>query len=268
VKVNFLAARDFATVEEANDRARSWLRRRANGKLCAATRRIPLEVFEAEESARLRSPRASIFDRGVCVPKEERQVDKLGEVLVRGCKYPVPDEYRERPVDVAVTDDRVTVLDRRSGETVVSHAKAPVGTTRVHDQRRHAKRRQRRDEAMAEVLGWHSGGAWRRFVEANFARYGRYFREQSAHANRSLRAGVDGEALAHALAFCLEHDTVGMNDLVDTYRHFLRLAEAARSADPVPPPPLTRERRHVVPAVAVRPVASYASLLAGREAGA
>jgi len=268
VKMNFLAARDFTAVEAANESVRSWLRRRANGKLCAATRRIPLEVFEAEEVPRLRSLRASIFAPGVSAPREDRLVDKLGEVLVQGCKYPVPDEYRERPVNVTVTDHQVTVLDRRSGEILVAHDKAPVGTPRVHDPRRHAKRRQRRDEAKVEVLGWHAGDSWRRFVEANFARFGRYFREQTAHANKSLRVGIDDEILERALAFCLERDTVGMNELVDTYRHFRWLSEAARAVEPVLPSPLAIERRHAVPVVATRPVSAYASLLAGGEAGA
>lgn len=268
VKVNFLAARDFTAVEAANDGVRSWLRRRANGKLSAATRRIPLEVFEAEERPRLRSLRASIFAPGDSAPKEDRLVDTLGEVLVQGCKYPVPDEYRERPVDVTVTDHHVTVIDRQSGETVVAHDKAPVGTPRVHDKRRHARRQQRRDEAKAEVLSWHKSEAWRRFVEANFAKYGRYFREQSAHANKSLRTGVDEEVLERALRFCLERDTVGMNELVDTHRHYRWLEEAARKTEFVLPSPLAVERRHAVPVVAVRPVSAYASLLAGGEAGA
>lgn len=267
VKKNFLAARDFATVEEANERVRSWLRRRANGKLCAATRRIPHEVFEGEERERLRPLRASIFSPGAG-EKEDRPVDKLGEILVSGCKYPVPDEYRDRTVKVMVTEERVIVLDRVTGETVADHPKAAPGTPRVHDQRRHASRKLKREEAKAEMIGWHPGENWRRFVEANFARYGRHFRDQAALAGKSLRTGIDVEILEHALRYCLERDTVGMNQLADTYRHWQHLVETARRVEHPLPSPLSGKSRRVAPVVAVRPLSSYTALIAAGEARA
>jgi transposase len=45
VKYNFLSCRDFEDVEEANQSLSKWLKRRANGKLSQATKRIPSEMF-------------------------------------------------------------------------------------------------------------------------------------------------------------------------------------------------------------------------------
>ena len=49
VKYNFLASRDFTEVEQANVSVGKWLRRRANGKISQATKRIPAEMFEEEK---------------------------------------------------------------------------------------------------------------------------------------------------------------------------------------------------------------------------
>lgn len=59
-KGNFLLTRDFEAVEEANAGVLKWLPRRANGKICQATKQIPAVLIE-QERAHLRPLRNSIF---------------------------------------------------------------------------------------------------------------------------------------------------------------------------------------------------------------
>ena len=61
VKTSFFSARCFYQVSEIPAKLNLWLSRRANGKICQATGRIPRVVLQEEEQKCLRSLRASVF---------------------------------------------------------------------------------------------------------------------------------------------------------------------------------------------------------------
>ena len=120
VKRNFLKLRDFENFEEAQNRLFKWLSRRANGKISLATYRIPKEEF-AEERKHLKPLRNSIFRKEASTGRETRKVDDLCQISLNSCKYPVPDDYRGKEVEIFRTEEKLLVYDIRTGETIEEH---------------------------------------------------------------------------------------------------------------------------------------------------
>jgi transposase len=81
LKYNFLSCRDFEAVAEANQSLRKWLKRRANGKISQATKRIPAEMFD-EERGNLRPIRNSVFRKDSLQGREERLADEKSMISV------------------------------------------------------------------------------------------------------------------------------------------------------------------------------------------
>ena len=62
VKCNFLSIRDFKSIEEANTGVFKWLKRRANGKISQATKKIPAILIENERAPQA-GPKLHIQER-------------------------------------------------------------------------------------------------------------------------------------------------------------------------------------------------------------
>jgi transposase len=73
VKYNFLNVRNFQTMEEARESLARWLKRRGNGKISQATKKVPLLAVE-EEREYLKPLRNSIFRKTALLGREVESV--------------------------------------------------------------------------------------------------------------------------------------------------------------------------------------------------
>jgi len=71
LQYNFFGLRDFKCVDEANRSVEDWLKRRANGKISQATKKIPAILVESERE-QLRPVRNSIFRKDSLLGREEK----------------------------------------------------------------------------------------------------------------------------------------------------------------------------------------------------
>jgi transposase len=217
IKYNFLASRDFQTVEEANKSLSQWLKRRGNGKISQATRRIPAQMFE-EERNHLRTPRNSIFRKEFLQGREQRQADEKCLISVSGSQYSVPTRYRNKLVEIYKTEDQLFVYDLRSGEQIHCHSISPIPGQKIIAREHFRQTEKSARELKQEVLNRFSFCSWQSFVERNFKAFPRYVRDQCLLAQKNFSPEqIDQRLLEHAVEFCLANNTYSMKDLADTY---------------------------------------------------
>ena len=219
VKYNFLAPRDFEGVAEANRSLEKWLKRRANGKISQATKRIPEEMFE-EERTHLRPIRNSIFRKDSLKGREERQVDEKSYISVSGSQYSVPTRYRNKLVEIYKTEKQVFVFEIHSGEQIYCHSLSLIGGEKV-TVREHFRQKERSVEDLKkQVLAQFSFLSWKRFAGETFSAFPRYVRDQCLLSEKHFGEKADVAILEHAVEFCLTNKTYSMADLADTYRFY------------------------------------------------
>ncbi len=224
VKHNFLSIRDFESIEDARESLMRWLVRRANGKISQATKRIPLEMIE-EERKQLRAMRNSIYRKGSLIGREERSADDNGRISVDASQYSVPEGYEKKVVEIYKTETMLYVFDRYSGEQIAEHTLFLI-PGKVINKRVHNRQKSKSIETLKEeVLNKFSLDKWQEFVEENFKKYARYVRDQCIEALRCFGDDVDNESLDQALGFCLDHKTLSMRNLYDTYMYYEGLKE-------------------------------------------
>ena len=224
VKKNFLSTRDFQSLEEAQEGLVGWLKRRANGKLSQATKRIPSEVIE-EEIVHLRPLRNSIYRKGSILGREERIADEHALISVNASQYSLPTCYSNRKVEIYKTDERLFVFDRYTGEQIVEYALSLTPGARIGYKHHYRNNGKTTSEIKEEVRKKFPLERWGEFLDANFKTYARYVRDQCIEAEKRFSGDTDLEALDRALAFCLEHKTYSMANLSDTYRYYKGLSE-------------------------------------------
>ena len=226
VKGNFFGTRDFRTLEEAQDAVGKWLRRRANGKLSQATKRIPLEDIE-EEREHLRPLRNSIYRKELHLGREERIADEKGLISVDASLYSVPAGYKKQGVEIYKTERKLFVFDQRTGEQIEEHELSLMPGKKVIKRNQYRKNGKSTQEMKEEVLAKFPIAKWIEFAQENFKRYSRYVRDQCIEAQRRFgrEGGVDPESLEKALEFCLEHKTYSIANLHDTYLYYQGLKE-------------------------------------------
>jgi len=220
VKYNFLAPRDFEDVAEANRGLAKWLKRRANGKLSQATKRIPAQMFE-EEREHLKPIRNSIFRKDSLKGREERQVDEKSYISVSGSQYSVPTRYRNKLVEIYKTEKQVFVFDIHSGGEIYCHNLSLIPGDKV-TVREHFRQIERSvGDLKKEIFTQFSFSSWKRFAEQTFKSFPRYVRDQCLLAQKHFGEKTDLVVLEHAVEFCLSNKTYSMADLADTYRFYM-----------------------------------------------
>lgn len=225
VKYNFLASRDFEDLEEANERVRKWLKRRANGKISQATKRIPSQAYEAERE-HLRSIRNSIFRIDRLQGREERLADEKSMISVGGSQYSVPTKYRNKLVEIYKTEKKLFIFDIRSREQIYCHSVSLISGKKVIT-REHFRQNERSvGELKEEVLQRFSFPEWKSFAEETFKAFPRYVRDQCVLALKQFDKRTELELLERAVEFCLTNQTYSMKDLADTYRFYEGLKDA------------------------------------------
>jgi len=259
VKTSFFSARSFATVADVHEPLRCWLRRRANGKICQATMRVPSVELETERVC-LRPLRASIFQAEAAEVRDTRLVDSKGLISVRGNRYSVPTEYRGTTVDVFVGVRELVIFAHGAAE-IARHPLSML-SGQVVTSKGHAAPASREPAKLYEALcSWDDDPGWGTLLARNRERYHRYWKEQYAGFKRLMPLVEDRQLLHQAIAFCLDCNTVSAANLSDTYLH-LSAASQAEVPDALSrlAPILTPSSVHRA-VVAKRAVGYYSSLV-------
>ena len=106
VKKNFLSGRrieDFTHLEVA---AEHWRDTVANVRVHGATKRVPKEVFESEEKARLLRPHPYPYDCGI---NHQARVTKDGRVVFETNTYSVPPGYARQLLHLRVYPEKIVI---------------------------------------------------------------------------------------------------------------------------------------------------------------
>lgn len=229
VKRNFLKLRDFKNIAEARERLFEWLARRANGKISLATYRIPKEMF-SEEKKYLNPLRNSIYRKEASENREPRKADDLGQISVSSCKYPVPEEYRGKDVEIYKTEDKLFIYDLLTGENIKEHDICHIPGSRVPNRGRYHRNELKQKELKKKLNELFSVSGWNKFVDKNYEIYPRYFRDQYNEALKKFSDGIKDETMEQAVKFCLENKTYSMANLWDTYQYYKREMELMESS--------------------------------------
>lgn len=262
VKSSFFSARKWLeTVEEIHRPLCKWLGRRANGKVCAATGRVPKTALELDERPVLRALRASIFTSDALERGEQRAVDEKGMISYRANHYSVPGEYARASVTVLESALHLYIHDRHSGERIASHripAKKGQNIVAPH----HRVPQGQKVEAVYEALGGRvETQQWARFLEGNRRDYRRYWKEQAASLTRLIDMATNRELLEQAVSFCVESESFGAGDLKHAYRHLQEAGEQSLPSLLEHARPILASRSSGGEHVSKRRVGYYSSLL-------
>jgi len=260
-KTNFLATRDFERVEEAKARVLKWLPRRANGKICQATKQIPAVLFE-EERAHLRPLRNSIFRKDSLLGREERTANDKALISVQACNYQLPPRYKNKTVEIYTTAEELFVFDVFTGKEIIAYRLSLIPGQVVSTRSCRKEGGTTVEELKVAVAGLFDLEPWKRFVERNFKTFPRYARDQCLEAKRFFaEKEVDLGILERALGYCLENDTPSFTNLRDTYVHFER---ESRLPEPVSVIEIEGLRQYQPLKVSQRSVSDYEDVVRER----
>lgn len=220
VKKNFLGVRDFKSLEEANESVLKWLKRRANGKISQATRQIPSVMIKNERN-QLKPIVNSIFRKGSLIGREERNVDDKCRISINASAYQLPSKYRNKTVEVYITNQKVFVFDHYSGSEIVSYKLSLIPGKLICKREYQREKEKTLKELKSYVIQMFDEDKWNRFVEKNFKAFPRYVRDQCIEAKRYFgKKEIDNGVMNQALHYCLENNTPSFSNLNDTYTHF------------------------------------------------
>ncbi len=222
VKCNFLGIRDFKSIEEAKTGVFEWLKRRANGKISQATKKIPAILVENERE-HLRTVGNSMFRRRSLIGRDTRDVDDKDRISVNACGYQLPSKYRKKTVEVFITKHKVFVFDIYTGEEIVEYDLSLIPGKVISKRAYRRGSEKNLQELKDRVVDMFGSDNWKRFIAVNFQAFPRYVRDQCVEAKRYFEAkGIDIFILNKALEYCLENNTPSFSNLNDTYAYFKR----------------------------------------------
>jgi len=225
VKHNFLSIRDFKSVDEANERGVTWLKRRANGKISQATKKIPALLID-EERKHLRPLGNSIFRKNSHLGREQRIASEKAYISVGASSYQLPLKYRNRTVQIYLTKHKLFVFDLYTQKEIIAYELSPI-PGRTLSKREHGREMEKpAQELKTFVSEMFESENWKSFTIRNFKTFSRYVRDQCLEAKRYFLAkDIDRDILEQALKFCLKNDTVSFSNLNDTYAYFKRTSQ-------------------------------------------
>jgi len=227
VKRNLLSIRDFKSADEANESGFQWLKRRANGKISQATKKIPAYLIE-EERKHLRPLRNSIFRKNSHLGREQRIASEKAYISVGASSYQLPLKYRNRTVEIYLTKHQLFVFDLYTQKEIIAYELSPI-PGRMFSKREYGRKMEKTaKELKALVCQMFESRSWKSFTEKNFKTFSRYVRDQCLEAKRYFLAkAIDLDILEQALKYCLKNDTVSFSNLHDTYAYFERASQGS-----------------------------------------
>jgi hypothetical protein len=270
VKTSFFSARQFTAVQEIHAPLAQWLTRRANGRICQATGRVPAVVLEQQERPALRALRASIYDTANTAGRDTRKADEMAMISFAGNRYSVPAEYAGTTVGVVATATNLMVRDLATGELIARHRIPSAKSQTIVAPHHRVPKGVGADEVYRELAEQVADESWHHYLARNREHYRRYWKDQAAGLKRLVTASADNrEALTRAVQFCLETESFGVGDLTSAFAH---LDHAGRNAlEPLlehakPLVIARRDSRFGVPKRTVGYYSSLVSLVAGGAA--
>lgn len=227
VKRNLLSIRDFTSIDEANESGFKWLKRRANGKISQATKKIPAYLIE-EEREHLRPVPNSIFRKNSHIGREQRIASEKAYISVDASNYQLPLKYQNRTVEIYLTKHKLSAFDLYTGEEIIEYELSLI-PGRILSKREYGREREKTaKELKALVFKMFESESWKSFAEKNFKTFPRYVRDQCLEAKRYfLVKDIDLDILEQALEYCLKNDTVSFSNLNDTYAYFKRASQGS-----------------------------------------
>jgi len=232
IKHNFLSIRDFKSVEEVNERGFEWLKRRANGKISQATKKIPALLID-EERKYLRPLRNSIFRKNSHLGREKRIASEKAYISVGASSYQLPLNYQNKTVEIYLTKHQLFVFDIYTGEEIIAYELSPI-PGRMFSKRKCGRETEKKaKELKALVFKMFESKNWQSFTKRNFKIFSRYVRDQCLEAKRYFLAkDIDLDILEQALQYCLKNNTVSFSNLNDTYAYFKRTSQESHDILP------------------------------------
>ena len=220
VKYNYLGTRNFLNIEEAQKGVISWLKRRGNGKIHQTTNKIPLNEI-VKEREYLKSPINSIYRKDLFIGREERLVTEHSFISVNTSQYSVPNQYRNKTVEIFTTKNKLYIFDRITSKQIASHDLSPFPGAKKINKQHFREKSKSAQELKTKVLNLFHDDRWKIFMRKNFKRYSRYTRDQCLEAMKHFKdKDIEKEILAKSLDYCLQFNTYSISNLKDTYRHF------------------------------------------------
>lgn len=119
VKCNFFLGRTFSSDDDVDNQLKYWLNHTCNQRIHGTTRKVPREVFESEEKAKLKP-----------LPVEEFKMSTVGtrkvyhdcHVFIDYSYYSVPFEYVGKEVDIDISKELVRIFYQ--GKEIAVHPRA------------------------------------------------------------------------------------------------------------------------------------------------
>lgn len=264
IKYNFLSVRDFECLEEACESLSRWLRRRGNGKISQATKKIPMLAIK-EERHHLRALKNSIFRKHSLLGREVRMVSDKSFIMVYANEYSVPTEYKNRQVEIFKTETDIFVFNDKTGEEIITH-KIPLASGKRIIKREHFRNKSRKlNDLRQQILSIYEFSNWKEFVKLNIKAYPRYVRDQLIYAEKHLKEVEDESILERAVLYCLENKTYSMTQLKDTYDYKLREHQQEQKIIHNLFQDFPEKISYSVPEVATRSVSEYENLVSPLE---
>ena len=221
IKYNFLATRDFENIPDAQESLFHWLKRRANGKVCQATKKIPAIIIETERPA-FQEIKNSIFRRESITHRDSRQANDKALISFNASQYQLPEEYKNRNVDIYATKEKLFVFDGYTGQEIAEHMISHYPGKIVTDRKYKRMTEVSAKELKETVKKMFALGHWEEFAIKNFKTFPRFVRDQCIDALNKFNVYETRKDILHqALSYCLENKTYSFANLHDTYQHFI-----------------------------------------------
>ena len=222
VKDNFASNRTFYGIDRWNEDCLKWLKRRANGKVHATTRKIPAEVL-IEEKKYLKPITEKIISK-CCSLSITYQVRKDNTVPIQGNRYTVPrGTYKGPNTYVGINkigNNHLTIFEIDTGEELAMFAIPDTKGTLVKNNHHKRDKSQKVSQLIQRVADlFHDSQKAKAFFEEIHKVKPRYTRDQLTLIESSITC-VDAEAVDKALNFCVKNQLISAVDFRDAVKHY------------------------------------------------
>jgi len=218
VKTSFFSARNFQSFEEIPKALTAWLDRRANGKICQATGMIPADILEKERES-LKPLKPSIYRRESILMREPRDVDGKSMISVGASLYSVPKRFIKKTVWIFRTETELFLYDAIDGKEIAKHKISPFKGNKV-TQKNHFRDYGEKPEALIKQLkDQNESESWKKYVDANYKRFSRYYRDQHQELYEFLSDNPDMDLLSKSVDLCIENGTLSARNLKESYAY-------------------------------------------------
>lgn len=258
VKTSFFSAREFSSFNSIPQRIINWLQRTANGKISKATGCIPSNLIEYEREA-LNSLRPSIYRKENFIDREKRRVNDKSCISVGSSFYSVPKKYIRKEVWIYKTKSELYIYTAIDGEQIAKHRLSLIPGKTVVD-KRHIEDRSIRAITLKEKLKTYiDSELWSKFVEEQYKRYIRYYRNQHTAMSLFISQDLDINLLEEAIDMCFDLNRFSTRNLEETYNYVVGLKQEV--VPDIVPQLLKNIKREKSPTIQRRNLSYYTSLI-------